>query len=68
MNKNLIYAFKFLDKEKSGIVGIKKIMKVLRKNSKKYKDVLKNSIKEVEKDNDGIINFEESKELMLRLE
>ena len=43
-------------------------MKAFRKNSIKIEDVFKNSIKEFEKDNDGIINFEEFKELMLRVE
>ena len=65
-DKNLIYAFWFL--EKYGTVGIKKIMRAFRKNSIKIEDVFKNSIKEFEKDNDGIIYFEEFKELMLRVE
>ena len=43
-------------------------MRAFRKNSIKIEDVFKNSIKEFEKDNDGIIYFEEFKELMLRVE
>ncbi len=34
-------------------------MRAFRKNSIKIEDIFNNSIKEVEKDNDGIINFEE---------
>ena len=50
------------------LLELKKIMRAFRKNSIKIEDVFKNSIKEFEKDNDGIIYFEEFKELMLRVE
>ena len=43
-------------------------MRAFRKNSIKIEDVFKNIIKEFEKDNDRIINIEEFKELMLRVE
>ena len=42
-------------------------MKAFRKNSIKIEDVFKKSIKEVEKDNNDVIDFEEFKELMLRV-
>ena len=41
--------------------------RAFRKNSIKIKDIFKNSIKEVEKDNNDVIDFEEFKELMLRV-
>ena len=59
-DENLIYAFSFLEKLRT--VGIKKIMRAFRKNTIKIEDVFKNSIKEVEKDNNDIIDFEEFKE------
>ena len=43
-------------------------MRAFRKNSIKIEDVFKNSIKEFEKDNDGIINFDEFMELMLKIQ
>ena len=43
-------------------------MRAFRKNTIKIEDVFKNSIKEVEKDNNDIIDFEEFKELILRVE
>ena len=43
-------------------------MRAFRKNSIKIEDVFKNSIKKVEKDNNDVIDFEEFKELMLRVE
>ena len=67
-NENLNYAFKFIDKDKSGTVCIKKIMKVFQNNNERLEEIIKNSIKEVDRDNDGIINFDEFKELMLRVE
>ena len=66
-DENLIYAFKFLDKEKSGFVSIKSIMRAFKKSNKTVEEIFKNSIKEVDRDNDGKINFEEFKELMLRV-
>ena len=66
-DENLIYAFKFLDKDKSGFVSIKNIMRAFKKSNKIIEEIFKNSIKEVDRDNDGIINFEEFKELMLRV-
>ena len=67
-NENLNYAFKFLDKEKIGTVSIKTIMRVFQNNNERLEEIIKNSIKEVDRDNDGIINFDEFKELMLRVE
>ena len=66
-DENLIYAFKFLDKDKSGFVSIKNIMRAFKKSNKIIEEIFKNSIKEVDRDNDGNINFEEFKELMLRV-
>ena len=67
-NENLNYAFKFLDKDKIGSVSIKTIMRVFQNNNERLEEIIKNSIKEVDRDNDGIINFDEFKELMLRVE
>ncbi len=67
-NENLNYAFKFLDKEKIGTVSIKTIMRVFQNNNERLEEIIKNSIKEVDRDNDGIINFDEFKELMLKVE
>ena len=42
-------------------------MRAFRKNSIKIEDVIKNSIKEAQKDNNDVVDFEEFKELMLRV-
>jgi calcium-dependent protein kinase len=67
-NENLNYAFKFLDKDKIGSVSIKTIMRVFQNNNERLEEIIKNSIKEVDRDNDGIINFDEFKEIMLKVE
>ena len=67
-DENLNYAFNFIDREKSGIICTKKILRAFKKNDKRHEEIFRNSIKEVDKDNDGIINFEEFKELMLGVE
>ena len=43
-------------------------MRVFQNNNERLEEIIKNSIKEVDRDNDGIINFDEFKELMLRVE
>jgi calcium-dependent protein kinase len=68
-NENLQYAFKFLDIDNSGILTVDKIMKVfVKKGNQTLKDIFKHSIEEVDKDNDGIINFNDFRELMLRVQ
>jgi Ca2+-binding EF-hand superfamily protein len=42
-------------------------MRAFKKSNKTVEEIFKNSIKEVDRDNDGKINFEEFKELMLRV-
>jgi hypothetical protein len=43
-------------------------MRAFRKNSIKIEDIFKNAIKEAQKDNNDVVDFEEFKELMLRVE
>ena len=43
-------------------------MRVFQNNNERLEEIIKNSIKEVDRDNDGIINFDEFKELMLKVE
>ena len=63
----LKYAFKFLDKEKTGTLNTQKIIKafVLTPN-KLLEAVFNNTLNSVDHDSDGIINFEEFQELMLK--
>jgi hypothetical protein len=42
-------------------------MRAFRKNSIKIEDIFKNAIKEAQKDNNDVVDFEEFKELMLRV-
>ena len=63
----LKYAFKFLDKEKSGTLNTQKIIKAfVLKSNKLIEAVFNNTLNSVDRDGDGIINFEEFKELMLK--
>ena len=66
-NTYLKYAFKFLDKEKTGTLNTQKIIKafVLTPN-KLLEAVFNNTLNSVDHDSDGIINFEEFQELMLK--
>ena len=63
----LKYAFKFLDKEKTGTLNTQKIIKafVLTPN-KLLEAVFNNTLSSVDHDSDGIINFSEFQELMLK--
>ena len=63
----LKYAFKFLDKEKTGTLNTQKIIKafVLTPN-KLLEAVFNNTLNSVDHDSDGIINFSEFQELMLK--
>ena len=63
----LKYAFKFLDKEKTGTLNTQKIIKafVLTPN-KLIEAVFNNTLNSVDRDSDGIINFEEFQELMMK--
>ena len=42
-------------------------MRAFRKNSIKIEDIFKNAIKEAQKDKNDVVDFEEFKELMLRV-
>ena len=66
-NTYLKYAFKFLDKEKTGTLNTQKIIKafVLTPN-KLLEAVFNNTLNSVDHDSDGLINFEEFQELMLK--
>ena len=66
-NTYLKYAFKFLDKEKTGTLNTQKIIKAfVLKSNKLLEAVFNNTLNSVDHDGDGIINFEEYKELMLK--
>ena len=63
--KKLKYAFKFLDKNNTNTLNAQKIIDAfLAKSSKEFEAIFNITIKEVDKDNDGIINFNEFVELM----
>ncbi len=64
---NLKYAFKFLDKEGADTLDVKKIIKAfLTKPDKELEAVFNRTIQEVDGDNDGIINFDEFEENMVK--
>ena len=63
----LKYAFKFLDKEKTGTLNTEKIIKAfVLKPNKILEAVFNNTLNNVDHDGDGIINYEEFTELMLK--
>ena len=63
----LKYAFKFLDKEKTGTLNTQKIIKAfVLKPNKLLEAVFNNTLNSVDHDGDGNINFEEFKQLMLK--
>lgn len=65
---NLHYAFNFLDKDKTKTLSVNKIMGAfVTKGNKILEEIFKNTIKEVDRNNDGEINYEEFKELMLNV-
>ena len=65
-DKNLQYAFDFLDKEKTKNLSAKVIMGAfVVEGNTKLEEIFQNTINEVDDDHDGLINFEEFKELML---
>ena len=66
-NTYLKYAFKFLDKEKTGTLNTQKIIKAfVLKSNKILEAVFNNTLNSVDHDGDGIINYEEFQELMLK--
>ena len=67
--ENLKYAFRFLDKDKTKTLSAHKILRAfLNKPNKEFEEIFNIYLKEVDKDNDGIINFEEFLELMLKIQ
>ena len=63
----LKYAFKFIDKEKTGTLDVQKIIKAFVTTPNKIIEaVFNNTLNTVDKDGDGIINFTEFQELMLK--
>ena len=58
--ENLKYAFRFLDKDNSKTLNAQKIISAfLTKPNKEFEAIFNITIKEVDKDSDGIINFNE---------
>ena len=67
--KKLKYAFRFLDKNNSNTLTAKKIISsFLTKSNKEIEAIFNITLKEVDKDNDGIINFNEFVELMMKIQ
>ena len=63
----LKYAFKFIDKERTGTLNVQKIINAfVTTPNKLIEAVFNNTLNNVDKDGDGIINFEEFQELMLK--
>ena len=66
--KKLKYAFKFLDKNNTNTLNAQKILEAfLTKANKEFEAIFNITLKEVDRDNDGIINFNEFVELMLKI-
>ena len=67
--KKLKYAFKFLDKNNTNTLNVQKILNAfLTKANKEFEAIINITLKQVDKDNDGIINFNEFVELMLKIQ
>ena len=63
----LKYAFKFIDKDKTGTLDVQKLIKAFVTTPNKILEaVFNNTLNSVDKDGDGIINFTEFEELMLK--
>ena len=66
--ENLKYAFKFLDKDNTKTLDAHKIISAfLTKPNKEFEAVFNVTLKEVDKDGDGIIGFNEFCELMMKI-
>jgi len=67
--ENLKYAFKFLDKDNTKTLDAQKIISAfLTKPNKEFEAVFNVTLKEVDKDGDGIIGFNEFCELMMKIQ
>ena len=67
--ENLKYAFKFLDKDNSKTLNAQKIISAfLTKPNKEFEAIFNITLKEVDKDSDGIIDFNEFCELMMKIQ
>ena len=66
--EKLKYAFRFLDKDNTRTLNAQKILKAfLTEPNKELEAVFNITLKEVDKDSDGIINFNEFVELMQKI-
>ena len=67
--ENLKFAFKFLDTDNSKTLNVKKIINAfLTKPNKEIETIFMITLKEVDKDGDGIIKFNEFCELMTKIQ
>ena len=67
--EKLKYAFRFLDKDNTKTLNAQKILSVfLTKPNREFEAVFNVILKEVDKDSDGIINFNEFAELMQKIQ
>ena len=65
--ENLRYAFKFIDDKNTNSLDVQKVIKAfVPKPNKILEAVINNTLKTVDYDSDGIINFKEFEELMLK--
>ena len=67
--ENLKYAFKFLDKDNSRTLNAQKIISAfLAKSNKEFEAIFNIYLKEVDKDGDGIIDFNQFCLLMTKIQ
>lgn len=65
---NLLYAFNFLDKNNTKTISVDNLKEAfVAQNNLIYEEIFKNTLKEVDRNNDGEITLNEFKELMLNI-